>query len=230
MKASRFALSLGLLVGVASLCPGCGNSRSRLSTQGDAQMPAFIAGRLTACAEERRTHLGSGQHAISFHLKFNEDGRVDEVAQGDSTLDDQGLEACMVRVLRSLSVDDLPLRTSGNEESESLGPDSKATVGMEHIMACMASPPCLMAMGMLIGASFLVVQIYVSQTSPLRPWSLVKPAIPTLTPVPPAVRQACIEKYVQCTGIGPKLPCDICLHRCNVQQEWPDKLCPNGKK
>ena len=142
--------SLGLdlafisLVGAALLPSACGSSRG-IAAQGDAEIPGPIADRLSACAEERKTHFEPTRHAISFELEFDEDGQVDEVELKDSTLEDQGLEACMVSVLRSLTVDDLPVRLSGNGSLDGVGPESRGLMGQEQVLLCFASPPCLFA-------------------------------------------------------------------------------------
>lgn len=226
-----------LLLGAAFLPLGCGSSRAGTATpaRGDAEIPASIASQLTACAEERRTHFGPARHAISFELQFNEDGQVDEVLLKDSTLEDQGLEACMAHVLRSLSINDLPMRSSRNGSSDVVPPEARAVMGQEEVLLCLSSPPCLLTLGFLMGAAFLTVQIYVhvAQSSPVKPWSIPKPvvtALPTVKPPPDPIKQDCIDLYVLCTEMSPRPPCDVCLHKCNTQREWPDEMCPNGKK
>jgi hypothetical protein len=189
----RLALPLGLTISlVSAFTPlGCGSSGEAFApvgpTHGDAEVPAPVAQRLTACAREHRAHLESAEHSVSFDVELTNDGDVDSVAVKDSTLGDQDLEACMAGALRSLSADDLPMRHSGSVPRGPVAPESRAPLGQAQALTCLASPPCLLAVGLLIGAAYIAVQIYVhaqSQSSTAKP----KPrTAPTATTMPTAV-------------------------------------------
>lgn len=165
-------LALSLFLSTALIFPGCGSSRTgtAVPTQGDADVPALTAQQLRACAEEHKMHFGQARHAIHFEVHLSDDGQVDSVSLEHSTLEDQGLEACMASALRSLSMNELPLRTSEHASPESASPDSRKLLGQEQVLLCFASPPCVLALTMLIGATFLTVYIYVhaAQSSTIK--------------------------------------------------------------
>ncbi|NUQ79415.1 MAG: hypothetical protein HUU21_38385 [Polyangiaceae bacterium] len=149
-----------LAMGFAFMPMGCGGS-GRGPAHGDAALPEGIALRFRTCAVAHRTHLSSGEHSVSFDVKLADDGRADSVALNDSTLGDEDLEDCMADALQSLSVDDLPIRRSGSRHGGSVASGSRALFGHpEAALACLASPPCLLTLTFLIGASYITVQIY----------------------------------------------------------------------
>ena len=135
-KSRVHALALGLWLGAVSIFPGCGSSRSSTAVPegGDADVPAVVAAQLRACAEERKTHLGAARHTIRFELHFSEDGQVDSLSLDDSSLEDQGLEACMAGVLRSMSLEDLPLRGPEQGSYEPMAPESRGFMAQEQAM------------------------------------------------------------------------------------------------
>ena len=239
----RLALLLGLpLFSALILTPvACAAS---LPTHADADVPAPIAQQLNACAAEHKTHLGSAQHSISFKVELAEGGEVDSVVLKDSTLGDEGLEACMAGALRSLSMDELPIRASGNHSRTSVGPESRAFLGQEQVLLCLASPPCLLALGMVVGASFIAVQIFVhaAQSSTTKPWA---PPIATTMPIAGddklEYEKQCWPFYEQCLDnmaqpawnqkdYGPMKDCGACLRDCKNHSKgvWPDKKCPRN--
>lgn len=199
-------MGLTLFLGLIFTPVACAAS---LPTRADADVPASTAQQLTACAMEHKTHLGSAQHSISFQLEFAEDGQVDSVALKDSTLGDEGLEACMAGALRSLSMDELPMRGSEQGSRTSVAPDSRAFVGQEQALLCLYSPPCLLALGMLIGASFIAVQIYVNaaQSSTSKPWA---PPIPTVMPTAITVPTVTTEADIDCKKVK-----EDCIEMCS---------------
>jgi hypothetical protein len=128
-------------------------------------VPEGIALRFRTCAVKHRTHIKPAEHSVSFDVKLAKDGQVDSVALTDSTLGDQDLEDCMAGALRSLSADDLPMRRSDSRHRGPVAPESRALVGQTQALACFASPPCLLTLAFLIGASYITVQIYLHALS-----------------------------------------------------------------
>jgi hypothetical protein len=184
---SVFALALGF----AFMPLGCGSS-GRGPAHGDAEVPEGVALRFRTCAVEHRTHLRPAEHSIRFDVKLANDGQVDSVALKDSTLGDQDLEDCMAGALRSLSVDDLPMRRSESRPRGPVAPESRAVFGhAEAALACLASPPCLLALTFLIGAAYITVQIYLHASSTAETTT-------TAVPLPDVdckkVKNECIDK------------------------------------
>lgn len=233
--AKSFGWALGLTFLMGAVAVGCGSSRApggALSTRGDADVPASVAQQLRACAEEHKMHLGQAQHALHFEVHLGKEGQVDSVSLEDSTLEDQGLEACMANALRSLSMDEIPLRGSERGSHGLSAPESRELLGLEHVLLCLASPPCVLALTLLVGATFLTVQIFVyasSQSAMAKPESFTAPivtAMPTTTAIPVKSKNECVDFYVRCTDEIPKAPCGDCIHKCTTQMAWPRDLCP----
>lgn len=240
-----FALGFGFVpVGL-----GCGSSRafgSALPAYSDAAVPASIAQQLNACAEHHKAHLGIAQHAISFEVQLSADGQVDAVTLKDSTLDDQGLEACMASALRSLSADNIPMRRSDLSSPPPVAPESRSLLGQEEVLLCMASPPCLLALGLLIGASFITVQIYLytsGQSAMAKPRPIAAPIATTMPTVAEAEDEddPCMPLLIECLEnpwqpqwnrktYGPRKDCNACYHDCKDHSKgvWPDKKCPRN--
>ena len=188
----RLALSsaLSLALGFAFMPLGCGSS-GRGPAHGDAEVPEGVALRFRTCAVEHRTHLRPAEHSIRFDVKLANDGQVDSVALKDSTLGDQDLEDCMAGALRSLSADDLPMRRSESRSRGSVAPESRAVFGhAEAALACLASPPCLLALTFLIGAAYITVQIYVHASST----AATETAVSTTEIDCKKVKQDCIDE------------------------------------
>ena len=158
---NRFAVSSALIVALGfTFTPlGCGSSVPA-AAHGDAEVPDGVARRFRTCAVKHRTHLRPAEHSVSFNVKLAKDGQVDSVALKDSTLGDEDLEDCMAGALRSFSADDLPMRRSDNRRRGPAGPESRALLGQEEaVLACLASPPCLLTVAFLMGAAYITVQI-----------------------------------------------------------------------
>jgi hypothetical protein len=166
MSIKRLALSLGLTLGLGyAFTPlGCGGVMPA------AEVPEDVARLLRGCALDHRKHLGSVRHSVSFEVKFDSDGEVDSVVLRESTLGDELLELCMASALRSLSEDDLPLRRSEDRPRGSGAPESRAFLGQEEVLAaCLASPPCLLTLAILMGAAYVTVNLYVHASSKPQP-------------------------------------------------------------
>lgn len=187
VKRLAFSLSLTLGLGCAFVPLGCGSSGGgtlAVPFQGDAKVPESIALRIRTCAAEHREHLRGDKHSVSFDVKLANDGEVDSVALRDSTLPDEDLEACMAGALGSLSMDTLPSRYSGSRPRDPGPPESRMLLGQTQVMACFASPPCVLALAFLIGATYITVQVYVHATSTTKPKPRPAPiatAAPTAT-------------------------------------------------
>lgn len=183
------ALAVTAALGFTPL--GCGSSGARFGAagagQGDAEIPDGVAREIRTCAAKHMRHLSSAKHTVSFDVKLASNGEVDSVALRESTLGDEELELCMASALRSLSEGDLSLRHSGRDHRGPVAPESGALLGQTLVLNCLASPPCLLALTLAIGATYVAVQIYVhaqSQSSTAKP----KPrTAPTATTMPTAV-------------------------------------------
>lgn len=245
----RLALALGLTLaaGFGFTPAGCGGSAGGFTpaspVHGDAEVPEGIALQLRTCAAAHRLHLGSVDRSVSFDVKLTSDGGVDSVRLKDSTLGDEDLEGCMASALRSLSQDDLPLHSSrGPRDPEA--PESRALLGQEQALGCLASPPCLLAVGFLIGAAYIAVQIYVFATS--HSGSKSKPRTATVADTADDAgdyEEICWPIYEECLkddkqpawnqkNYGTKKPCQSCYQECLLHSKprgtWPDYKCPRN--
>jgi hypothetical protein len=162
----RFASSLGvtLALGLVLAPEGCGGGAPIL------EVPATIQGQIRACAAEHRHHLGEGAHSIGFDVKFADDGHVDFVDLRESTLGDQVLEQCLVSALRSFSEDEFLALRPEDRPRTPVAPESRALLGMAPatvpaVAACIASLPCVLSVGFLMGATYITVTFFVQRTS-----------------------------------------------------------------
>jgi len=157
-RVNELALSLVFTLALGSaLTPlGCGASGggSAVPARGDVEMPEGIARQVRTCAAQHLAHLGSGEQSIRLDVKLASDGQVDSVALRESTLGDDEVEVCMVRALRSLSADDLPMRRSENLPRDPAAPVSRALVG-NHALAALA--PISLAPVLITGIGIVVV-------------------------------------------------------------------------
>jgi hypothetical protein len=199
----RFALSLGLTVGLgfAFVPSGCG------SVHPVTQVPESIAAPIRTCAIKHNRHLPAENHTVTFEVELDYNRQVDSITLVDSDLGDEDLEACIASSIRSLTEEDLPLRRAENGERELATPQSRMLLGdpgAGHpgvlgnpavLAACVASPPCLLSMVVLMGATVITVQIMVHAAS-----TTAKPtATTTAPPIPIALprkypNQTCDEK------------------------------------
>ena len=211
MHTCAASLCLGVALAITFPPLGCGGSGGRVA-QGDAEVPGSVAWQLRSCAAEH-THLKGEGHSISFDVKLAHDGNVDGVALRASTLADEGLEACMAGALRSLSLGDLPLRRADLDRRGPVSSESRALLGQEEVLAgCLASPPCLLTLTVLVGATYIAVKLYV--------YAMSHSIGDTLT------IDECIAKYVDCKEWTPKAPCKDCLGQCRVYKRWDRDRCP----
>ena len=199
-------LAVTATLGFAPL--GCSSSGGRLGVagQGDAELPDGVAREIRTCAANHMHHLSSSEHTVSFDVKLAGNGEVDSIALLESTLGDEGLEACMAKALRSLSGDDLPLRHSSSRPRGPVAPEARALLGQTQALSCLSSPPCLLALAFFIGAAYVAVQIYVhaAQSSSAEP----KPrTAPTTTTMPTAVPVA--DETERCKKVK-----DKCIEHC----------------
>lgn len=165
------------------------------------------AGSAHRSVNEHRNHLESVEPSISFDVKLAGDGTVDSLALRDSTLGDEELELCMASALRSLSEDDLPLRQPESSLRRPVAPESRALEGHPEVLAaCLVSPPCLLTLVVLAGATYITVALYVDATNTHAPakakphpesWGEPRktgPSIPADPPEPKDERETCEEK------------------------------------
>ena len=196
-KSLASSLSLTLALGFAFTPEGCGGATPV------AEVPGGVAWQLEACAVAHQHHLGSAELAVRFDVELSSDGQVDSVALRDATFSDRELELCMASAVQSLSEEDLPVRRSEARPREAVAPESRALFAQSHAaMACLASPPCVLTLGFLMGASYLTVVLYVRATSTHRP-PVAKPQLrqpPTPTQAPPPAGDP------STTGPTPPLP------------------------
>jgi hypothetical protein len=106
-------------------------------------------------------------------------GQVDSIVLVESTLRDEELEICLASQIRSFTVDDLPLRPSANLERDLAPPQSRELLGNPAVpvAACLASPPCLLALVVVMGTAVITVQLVVYSATTTAPAT----AAPTIT-------------------------------------------------
>jgi hypothetical protein len=98
-------------VGLAFTPLGCGSSIPPAVSIPD---DGGLARQLRSCAAEHEEHLGSTSQAISFDVYLDKHGDVDSVALREATFGDEELETCMAYALRTLTIEDLPMRLYGS--------------------------------------------------------------------------------------------------------------------
>ena len=155
----RVTLSLGLIVclGFAFVPPGCGG------VPPVSEVPESVAGPIRGCAIEHKRHLGASDNTVTFDVNLDSDGQVTAIALVESTVGDEELEKCIASSIRSLTVDDLLLRQPENLERDVARPESRNLLGNPAVplTACLASPPCFLALTVLAGATYITVTIVV---------------------------------------------------------------------
>lgn len=237
---TKLALSLGLTLalGFAFTPLGCGGSRGGLAAPGqaDADVPEDIALQIRTCAAKRREHLGSVEHYFIFDVKLDSDGEVDSVALQESTLRDEGLELCMVKALRSLTEDALPMRRSENSPRGPVSPESRVLLGQEQALGCLLTPPCLLVLGFLVGAAYVTVQIYLQASTHPGKRTHHPPAVateeppattaPTATTVPTATTMPTAMPITTAVPIARRYPSQTCENDVlDGLEKEKDKLC-----
>jgi hypothetical protein len=212
---SRFALSVGFLVSLGlTFVPsgGCGGA------QPVAEMPVRFAEPIRACAVMHEHHLTASDHLVKFDVGLV-NGQVDSIVLVQSTLQDEELETCLARAIRSFTVDDLPLRVSANLERDVASPQSRELLGNPAVplAACLASPPCVLALGVVImGTVVVTVQLTVYSATTTAPITAT-PAT-TATPVPTTTATATPTATATTTTTSPPIA---------VPRRWPGQTCEN---
>jgi hypothetical protein len=157
-------------------------------------MPESIAGQIKTCAIKHNRHLPAENHTVTFEVELDNNRQVDSITLVDSDLGDEELEACMASSIRSLTEEDLPLRSAENADRELSKPQSRMLLGNPGVghpgvlgnpavlAACLASPPCLLSMVVLMGATVITVQIMVHAASTTAPPIATHTAPPIATP------------------------------------------------
>jgi hypothetical protein len=166
-------------------------------------------------------------------LELDYNRQVDSITLVDSDLGDEELEACIASSIRSLTEEDLPLRSAENADRELATPQSRMLLGNPGVghpgvlgnpavlAACVASPPCLLSMVVLMGATVITVQIMVHAAA-----TTAKPTATTTAPPIPLVlprkypNQTCDEKVRLGLQAAMKAVCE----------GFPGKSCSESKK
>ncbi|HRI65654.1 MAG TPA: hypothetical protein PK156_15510 [Polyangium sp.] len=173
---------MGFLVGLGlAVVPsgGCGGVHPV------ADMPVGLAGPIRSCAVMHEHHLAASDHTVKFDVALV-NGQVESLVLIESTLGDEELERCLASEIRSFTMDDLPLRGSANLEHEVAQPESRELLGNPAVplAACLASPPCLLGLVVVMGAAVITVQLTVYSAT-MTATATATPAT-TATPTPTA--------------------------------------------
>lgn len=184
-------LALSFVVGL-TVATGCGSSfKPPQEGNADGAIPEEVAVQIRTCAAKYMGDLPPHDQTISFEVKLASDGEVDSIALHSSTVSHEALEACMAKAIRKLSEDQLSLRGSRRGRGGAFSPEQSRFLGQEELaVGCLASPPCLLTVGFVIAATYLVVAIYVQSTSQS---SAVKPTSPPVEIDCKKIKQQCIE-------------------------------------
>jgi len=213
----RFALAVGFLVGLGlAFVPsgGCGG------VQPVAEMPVRFAEPIRACAVMHEHHLTASDHTVKFDVGLV-NGQVDSIVLVQSTLQDEELETCLARAIRSFTVDDLPLRASANRERDLASPESRellANPAAAPLAVCLASPPCLLALVVVVGATAITMQLTVYSATTTAPITAT-PAT-TATPVPTTTVTATPTATATTTTTSPPIV---------LPRRWPGQTCENAE-
>jgi hypothetical protein len=207
----RFALAVGFLGGLGlTFVPsgGCGG------VQPVAEMPVRFAEPIRACAVMHEHHLTASDHTVKFDVGLV-NGQVDSIVLVQSTLADEELETCLARAIRSFTVDDLPLRTSANLERDLASPESRELLGnpaAAPLAVCLASPPCLLALVVVVGATAITMQLTVYSATTTAPI--------TATPVPTTTATATPTATATTTTTSPPIA---------VPRRYPKQTCEDKR-
>lgn len=210
--------ALGLLgLGLAFFVPsgGCG------SVHPVADMPLNLAGPIRACAAQHERHVEGSDHTAKFDVGLV-NGQIDSIVLVQSTLADEELEACLARAIRSFTVDDLPLRHSASLEGELVQPESRELLGnpaVAPLAACLASPPCVLGLVVVMGAAVITVQLSVYSATATRPAT----ATPATTATPAPTTTSTPKPTATPTTTSPPIPIGVPTTR------YPDQTCSDAE-
>ncbi len=209
-----FALPVGFLVGLGlAFVPsgGCGGVHPV------ADMPVRFAEPIRACAVMHEHHLTASDHTVKFDVGLV-NGQVDSIVLVESTLGDEELETCLAAEIRSFTVDDIPLRHTASLDPDSAQPESRELLGNPAVpvAACLASPPCLLGLVVVMGAAVITVQLTVYAATTTAPITAT-PAT-TATPVPTTTSTATPTATATTTTTSPPIV---------LPRRWPGQTCEN---
>ncbi len=209
---NRFALPVGFLVGLGlAVVPsgGCGGGPPV------AEMPVRLADPIRACAVMHEHHLTASDHTVKFDVGLV-NGQVDSIVLVQSTLFDEELERCLATAIRSFTVDDLPLRGSANLERDPVQSESRELFGNPAVpvAACLASPPCLLGLVVIVGATAITMQLVIYSATTTAPITAT-PAT-TATPVPTTTATATPTATATTTTTSPPIA---------LPRRWPGQTC-----
>ena len=222
----RFAMPVGFLLGLGLVfvpSGGCGGVHPV------AEIPGDLAAPIRACAVQHERHVEGSDHKVTFDVGLV-NGRVDSIALVESTLNDEELETCLASKIRSFTVDDLPLRPSANLERDLSQPQSRELLGNPAVplAACLATPPCLLGLVVVMGATVITVQLIVYSATATAT-ATATPAS-TATPAPTTTATATPTATATTTTTSPPIPSNRDRWQwtasCNVQQINQKVDCP----
>ncbi|MBK9262133.1 MAG: hypothetical protein IPM54_20305 [Polyangiaceae bacterium] len=135
-------------------------------------------------------------------MTLDSNGQVETITLVDSTVGDEELEQCIAASIRSLTQYDLLRPRSENFDRELAQPESRMLLGNPAVplAVCVASPPCLLALGMVVAGSVYTVQLMVhtatatTATAITTGWPMAT-AKPTATTTAPPIPIALPRKY-----------------------------------
>ncbi|MBK9263759.1 MAG: hypothetical protein IPM54_28635 [Polyangiaceae bacterium] len=180
---NRLTLSLGFAMGLglAFVPQGCGGVQHPV-----AEIPEHVAAPIRGCAFEHTHHVRDADHIVKYDVTLDSNGEVDTIALMDSTVGDEELEQCIAASIRSLTQYDLLRHRSENFDRELAPPESRNLLGNPAVplAACLASPPCLLSLAMVMGASVITVQLMVHAATVKPTTTTTAPPIPIPIAVP----------------------------------------------
>lgn len=212
----RFAMPVGFLLGLGLVfvpSGGCGGVHPV------AEIPGDLAAPIRACAVQHERHVEGSDHKVTFDVGLV-NGRVDSIALVESTLNDEELETCLASKIRSFTVDDLPLRPSANLERDLSQPQSRELLGNPAVplAACLATPPCLLGLVVVMGATVITVQLIVYSATATAT-ATATPAS-TATPAPTTTATATPTATATTTTTSPPIA---------LPRRWPGQTCENAE-
>ncbi|MBK9263620.1 MAG: hypothetical protein IPM54_27915 [Polyangiaceae bacterium] len=203
----RITLSLGFVVGLGfALVPqGCGGAHPV------ADIPEHVAAPIKGCVVEHTHHVRDADHIVKYDVTLDSNGQVDSIALMDSSVGDEELEQCMAAAIRSLTHYDLLRTRSENFDRELAQPESRTLLGTPAIplAVCVASPPCLLTLTLLMGAVALNVQLIVHAATAKPTTTTTAPpiSIPIAVPTTRYPSQTCEDKRLNELEAAKKAVC-----------------------